>query len=135
MFLWFHFFEFIWCIEKSQILEMERRNFRELIAQLVWTILQTTIPVKAGPGGSYSKELPAVRETWVQSLGWEDSPGEGNGYPLLYSCLESPHGQRNLAGYSSCGLQKVGHDWATFTFHIPVKPIQFTEGEIKTQKG
>ena len=23
-------------------------------------------------------------------LGWEDSPGEGNGNPLLYSCLEDP---------------------------------------------
>ena len=23
-------------------------------------------------------------------LGWEDSPGEGNGNPLQYSCLENP---------------------------------------------
>ena len=23
-------------------------------------------------------------------LGWEDPPGEGNGYPLHYSCLENP---------------------------------------------
>ena len=28
-------------------------------------------------------------ETWVWSLGWEDSPGEGNGYPLQYSGLEN----------------------------------------------
>ena len=27
------------------------------------------------------------------------SPGKGNGDPLQYSCLESPHGQRSLAGY------------------------------------
>ena len=33
---------------------------------------------------------PAMQETRVQSLGWEDSPGEGNGYPLQYSCLENP---------------------------------------------
>ena len=33
--------------------------------------------------------LPAVQETQVQSLGWEDSPGEGNGNPLQYSCLEN----------------------------------------------
>ena len=26
---------------------------------------------------------------WVRSLGQEDSPGEGNGNPLQYSCLES----------------------------------------------
>ena len=35
------------------------------------------------------KNLPAMQETQVQSLGWEDSPGEGNGYPLQYSCLEN----------------------------------------------
>ena len=33
-------------------------------------------------------------------LGSGRSPGEGNGNPLQYSCLESPHGQRSLAGYS-----------------------------------
>ena len=27
---------------------------------------------------------------WVQSLGWEGSPGEGNGNLLRYSCLENP---------------------------------------------
>ena len=36
------------------------------------------------------KHLPAMRETGVQSLGWEDSPGEGNGNSLQYSCLENP---------------------------------------------
>ena len=34
------------------------------------------------PGGSDGKESPAIQETWVQTLGQEDSPGEGNGYPL-----------------------------------------------------
>ena len=34
--------------------------------------------------------LPAMQEIWVQSLGWEDSPGEGNGTPLQYSCLGNP---------------------------------------------
>ena len=32
----------------------------------------------------------AMQETWVQSLGQENPPGEGNGYPLQYSCLENP---------------------------------------------
>ena len=43
------------------------------------------------------KNSPATRKTWVWSLGWED-PGGGHGNPLQYSCLENPHGQRNLAG-------------------------------------
>ena len=44
------------------------------------------------------KNLPAMRETRVRSLGWEDpleegigrSPGGGNSNPLRYSCLENP---------------------------------------------
>ena len=34
--------------------------------------------------------MQEMQETWVQSLGWEDSPGEGHGNPLQYPCLESP---------------------------------------------
>ena len=36
------------------------------------------------------KNPPAMWETWVQSLGWEDPLDEGNGNPLQYSCLENP---------------------------------------------
>ena len=35
------------------------------------------------------KNLPATQESWVQSLAWEDTPGEGNGKPLQYSSLEN----------------------------------------------
>ena len=34
------------------------------------------------------------------------SPGERNGYPLQYSCLENPHGQRSLAGYNPWGRKE-----------------------------
>ena len=33
---------------------------------------------------------PAMKETRVQSLGREDSPGGGHGNPLQSSCLENP---------------------------------------------
>ena len=33
------------------------------------------------------KNSPATWKTWVPSLGWEDCPGEGNGYLLQYSSL------------------------------------------------
>ena len=36
------------------------------------------------------KRLPPMRESRVRSLGQEDSPGEGNGNPHQYSCLEKP---------------------------------------------
>ena len=35
------------------------------------------------------KNPPAVQETWVLSLGWENPPGERKGYPLQYSGLEN----------------------------------------------
>ena len=35
------------------------------------------------------KNLPAMWETWARSLGWEDSPGEGNGNPFQHPCLEN----------------------------------------------
>ena len=35
------------------------------------------------------KNLPTMLETWVLSLGWEDSPQEGKGYPLQCSGLEN----------------------------------------------
>ena len=39
------------------------------------------------PGDSVGSNSPAEQETWVQFLGWEDSPGDGDGIPLQYSCL------------------------------------------------
>ena len=37
------------------------------------------------------------------------SPGGGNGNPLQHSCLENPHGQGSLAGYSPWS-HRVGHN-------------------------
>ena len=47
-------------------------------------------PIGTSSVAEMVKNLPAVLETWVQSLGWEDPPGEENGNPLQYSCLEHP---------------------------------------------
>ena len=35
------------------------------------------------------KYLPAMQETWVQSLGWEDPLEMGMAYPLQYSGFEN----------------------------------------------
>ena len=45
------------------------------------------------------KNLPAMWETWVRFLGWEDNQ-------LQYSSLENPHGQRSLVGYSPWGCKE-----------------------------
>ena len=34
-------------------------------------------------------------------------PGEGRGHPLQCSCLENPHGQRSLVGYSPWGRKEL----------------------------
>ena len=35
------------------------------------------------------------------------SPGGGHENPLQYSCLENPHGQRSLSGYSPYGHKEL----------------------------
>ena len=53
------------------------------------------------------KNLPAVQETWVQSLGQKD--------PLVKGMASCPvflpgefHGQRSLVGYSPWGCKELG---------------------------
>ena len=48
----------------------------------------------------------AMQEIWIQSLGWEDFPGEGHVNPLQYSYLENLSGQRSLGGYSPWGRKE-----------------------------
>ena len=61
------------------------------------------------PGGSEVKRLPAMQETRVRYLGWEDSSGEGNGNPLQYSCLEIPWTEEP-GRLQSMGSQRVRYD-------------------------
>ena len=42
------------------------------------------------PGGTVVKNLPANAGDTGPIPGWGRSPGEENGYPLQYSCLENP---------------------------------------------
>ena len=60
------------------------------------------------PGGSAGQESSCNVGNLGLIPGLGRSPGEGNSYPLQYSGLE------NSMDYSM-GLQRVGHDWVTFT--------------------
>ena len=53
-----------------------------------------------------------MRETWVRSLGWENSPGEENSYPVQYSGLE------NSMDYIVHGVAKSWTRLSDFHFHI-----------------
>ena len=53
------------------------------------------------------KNLSAMQETWVRSLGQEDPLEKRMVNPLQFSCLEKPHRQRSLAGYSPWGHREL----------------------------
>ena len=69
------------------------------------------------PGGSDGKNLSAVWETWVQSLGWEDPLEEGmlthsTGYYWILNTFilgEFPWIEES-GRLQSMGLQRVGHN-------------------------
>ena len=53
------------------------------------------------------------------------SPGGGHGHPLQYSCLENPHGQRSLAGYSPRGRKE-----SDTTEHIHTQKRERESGHV-----
>ena len=57
-----------------------------------------------------------MQETGVRFLGQEDSPGEGNGNPLQYSCLENPI-DRGAWQATVHETTRVGHDLVTNPHH------------------
>ena len=65
------------------------------------------------PGGSVVKNPPANAGDAASFLGLGRSPGEGNGYPLQYSCLGNPTVQRSLEGYSPQGHKRVRYNLVT----------------------
>ena len=52
------------------------------------------------------KNLPAVQETWVQSLGFADPLAKGR-LPTPVVLPGESHGQRSLAGYSASGQKDL----------------------------
>ena len=59
------------------------------------------------------KNLPANAGDVGSILGWEDSPGEGNGNPHQYYFLGNPMNKRSLVGYSPWVYRRVAQDLAT----------------------
>ena len=67
---------------------------------------QVRIGTKSFTGGSVVKNPPA-KVGDVSSIPESGrSPGGGHDNPLWYSCLENPHGQRSLVGYSLSGRKE-----------------------------
>ena len=65
------------------------------------------------PGGSAVKNLPASVGDTGSIRGSERSPGEGNGSPLQYSCLENPMKRGTLWATVHGVTKTVRHDLET----------------------
>ena len=70
---------------------------------------QLTLPPSGFPGGSDDKEFACHEEDQGLIPGSERSPGEGNGNPLQYSCLENLM-DRGAWRATVYGLQESDHD-------------------------
>ena len=60
-----------------------------------------------GLGDSDGKESVCNAGDLSSIPGLGRSPGGGDGYPLQYSCLDNPHGQRSLVSYSLGGRKEL----------------------------
>ena len=60
------------------------------------------------------------------------SPGEGNGSPLQYSCLENPM-ERSSAGYSPWGHKELDMTERLHIHHLHVLEANTTEVKLPTQ--
>ena len=79
--------------------------------------MERSLTLLGFPGGSDGNESAcnAGEPGLIPELG--RSPGEGNGYPLKYSCLENSM-KRGVWWAKSMRSQRIGHNWVitTFTF-------------------
>ena len=74
--------------------------------------------LRASQVAQWVKNLPAIQETQVQSLDWEDPLEEEIATAPVFLPGES-HGQRSLASYSPCGHK--GSDTTEATEHACVR--------------
>ena len=71
-----------------------------------------------------------MQETWVRSLGQEDSLEKRMAYSLQYSCLEnSMDREPSLAGYSPWGRKRVRHDSVTKQQEINTGGEEYDRGQ------
>ena len=83
------------------------------------------------PGGLVGEESACSVGDPGSILGLGRSPRGGHGNPLQYSCLENPHGQRNLAGNSPWRCKELDMTEQLSATHIEKQKIEIE----KEKKG
>ena len=85
------------------LMSLLRPDYRDYRVAL---FLSSSMRVMGFPGSSAGKESTCNAGDLGSIPGLGRSPGGGHGNPLQYPCLENPHGQRSLVGYSPWGHKK-----------------------------
>ena len=112
-------------------LQCRRLQFDFWIGKFPWRRDRLPTPVFMGfPGGSDGKEPACNTGDLCLIPGLGRSPGGGPGYPLQDSCLENPHGQRSLVGYSPWG-RKESDTTEGFSFFLCVLDNVLDPGDIR----
>ena len=84
-----------------------KQGFRKIhLSMAPLQSLQDVCSSQGFSGGSEVKASACNVGDPVLIPGSGRSPGEGNGNPLQYSCLENPLRQRSLVSYSPWGLEE-----------------------------
>ena len=100
-----------WLNGKEPACQCRRLGFDPWVGKILWRRAWQPTPVFLGfLCGSAGKESACNAGDLGSIPGLGGSPGEGNGYPLQYPCLENP---MDRAGLQSLGPQRVGYDLAT----------------------
>ena len=79
------------------------------------------------------KNLPTMRETWVWSVDWEDPMKKGNAIHSSVLAWRIPQTEES-GRLLSMGSQRVGRDWATFTFHFTFMAMEEAKSSFQIQK-
>ena len=69
-------------------------------------------------GAQTVKIPPAMQETWVWFLGWDDPCGGGNGYLLQHFCLENSLDRGASLGIVHGVAESDVTEWLTLLTHL-----------------
>ena len=103
--------EGVWREGISGIIQYEKRKQHiQLLGSVFWKYFRNNKLSRGFPDGSAVKNLLVKQETWVQSLGQEDSLGEEIATHSSILAWKIPWTEESGGLQESMGLQRVEHD-------------------------